>query len=392
MSVYRPKRPDGSFKSDFFHYDFTVKTPTGESHRFHGSSGQKTRSAAQRVEQKLREQAATGKLIHHLTLDEAAFRYLDEIKHQPSADDTGAGLVHLCRLIGGGRQLTSVTGEMIADAARRRSAERVVIQTKEGPVEKGLVSNATVNRQITQLARRLLRRAKIHWKIPVEIDLPWRDMLLAEKKRERILSDREREAYLAAIRDDYKPILAVYMLCGARKAALCGLKKSAVDLDREGFTILLKRKRGEEPREHFIPFTPALRAVFVEEMKKSPLPYVFTYIIQRGPKAGMRAPIVYNSIRRIHETARTVAGVEDFRFHDTRHDTASRALRATRDLKLVQRMLGHSDIASTVRYAHMLDDDLRAGMGSFGLSRNSTGQPTSPADGDQPKHLKSEGE
>jgi hypothetical protein len=31
-------------------------------------------------------------------------------------------------------------------------------------------------------------------------------------------------------------------------------------------------------------------------------------------------------------------------------------------LALVKKMLGHKDIKSTLRYAHVLDEDLRAGM------------------------------
>ncbi|EHS52593.1 integrase family protein [Rhizobium sp. PDO1-076] len=45
------------------------------------------------------------------------------------------------------------------------------------------------------------------------------------------------------------------------------------------------------------------------------------------------------------------AGVQSFRFHDTRHTTATRILRAS-NLKVTQRLLGHADIATTTKYAH----------------------------------------
>jgi integrase len=373
VSVYRPKRKDGSHRSEFWHFDFVVRTPAGDSRRFHGSTGQRTRSKAERVENNFRELAATGRFQHTLTMDEAAYRYHYEVAAaQVSGDDTATALAHLCRLVGGDTPLVALDADLIARAARMRSAERVRIKTRGGFNEHGLVSAATVNRQIVEMARRLMHRAKRVWKIPVDTDIDWRELRLPEARRERVLSDRERAAYVAAIREDYRPIIAAYLLTGARKAALCALRKDAVDLDPErgGFTILLKRKRGAEPRRHFMPFTPELRALFAAEMKKSPAPEVFTYEVQRGAKKGMRAPIVYNSIRRVHETARAAAGIPDFRFHDARHDTATRALRTTSNLALVKRMLGHADIASTARYAHVLDDDLRLGMASFSLSRN----------------------
>ena len=55
------------------------------------------------------------------------------------------------------------------------------------------------------------------------------------------------------------------------------------------------------------------------------------------------------------------SGVENFRFHDTRHTAATRTLR-TGNLKVVQQMLGHENIATTAKYAHAMVDDMRAAM------------------------------
>jgi integrase len=52
------------------------------------------------------------------------------------------------------------------------------------------------------------------------------------------------------------------------------------------------------------------------------------------------------------------AGVVGFRFHDYRHDLGTKLLRETGNLKLVQRALNHRDIKSTLRYAHVLDQEV----------------------------------
>jgi len=53
--------------------------------------------------------------------------------------------------------------------------------------------------------------------------------------------------------------------------------------------------------------------------------------------------------------------VVNFRFHDTRHTTATRVLRKS-NLRVVQKLLGHSDVKTTTKYAHALDEDVLAAL------------------------------
>lgn len=88
----------------------------------------------------------------------------------------------------------------------------------------------------------------------------------------------------------------------------------------------------------------------------------------------MRRPLTYYAYRRSFETALAKAGIEDFRRHDMRHDFASKLLRSSRNLALAQKALGHSDITSTMVYAHVLDEDVFDGLND--PSRNSPGTRT----------------
>ena len=56
------------------------------------------------------------------------------------------------------------------------------------------------------------------------------------------------------------------------------------------------------------------------------------------------------------------AKLQDFRFHDLRHSAGTRALRAHRNLKAVQHMLGHNDIKTTLPYTRSDVEDVRAAM------------------------------
>jgi len=53
---------------------------------------------------------------------------------------------------------------------------------------------------------------------------------------------------------------------------------------------------------------------------------------------------------------------EHVTLHMLRHRFATRAYRATRNIRAVQRMLGHSSLAITERYLECDDDEMRAAM------------------------------
>ena len=100
--------------------------------------------------------------------------------------------------------------------------------------------------------------------------------------------------------------------------------------------------------------------------------FVFTFIATRardGRIKGQRYPVTYNGLKSHWRYLRKQAGISDFRWHDLRHDFGTKLLRETRNLKLVQRAMGHAKIATTARYAHVLDDDIAEGMEAVEKSR-----------------------
>ena len=52
------------------------------------------------------------------------------------------------------------------------------------------------------------------------------------------------------------------------------------------------------------------------------------------------------------------AGLEDVRIHDLRHSFASCALALGETLPVIGKLLGHSDIETTARYAHLARDSI----------------------------------
>ena len=56
------------------------------------------------------------------------------------------------------------------------------------------------------------------------------------------------------------------------------------------------------------------------------------------------------------------AGVDHRPLHAARHTAGTTLYRATKDLRLVQRHLGHSRVETTTIYADVLEEDLQAGV------------------------------
>ncbi len=77
--------------------------------------------------------------------------------------------------------------------------------------------------------------------------------------------------------------------------------------------------------------------------------FIFT-----NPSTGHR----YKTVKRAFQTACRRSGIEDFRFHDLRHTFASWAVQNGADLYRVSRILGHSTLQMTTRYAHLATEHL----------------------------------
>jgi len=60
-----------------------------------------------------------------------------------------------------------------------------------------------------------------------------------------------------------------------------------------------------------------------------------------------------NKIETTWHKVRKLAGIPDVRIHDLRHSFASFALKKGVDLYTVSKLLGHKNIATTTRYAHL---------------------------------------
>ncbi|WP_235008666.1 tyrosine-type recombinase/integrase [Candidatus Halocynthiibacter alkanivorans] len=99
-----------------------------------------------------------------------------------------------------------------------------------------------------------------------------------------------------------------------------------------------------------IPLPKAARAVLSALPRLPGNPYVIA-----GKVPGKHATDLQHPWRRIRERS----GLTGVRIHDLRHTYASNAVSSGMPIQMVGRLLGHSQIQTTMRYAHLADDPVR---------------------------------
>lgn len=356
MSVY--KTP----KSPFYAFDFQL-----HGRRFHGSTKARNKKDAETVEREIRAKAKadieTEKRSGNgpLTLDVACGRYWEEVgQRHANSSDTWRNLERLIGYFGADKRLDEITdGDVAAMVAWRSKHQTTVLARNDQgelankPVRQ--ITPATVNRTATQVLKALFSRGRRTWRYAFPQEPIWRDHWLKEPtERVRELHAHEDDALETVMREDYRPWLELVRATGLRLSETL-LRWENVNWFSK--TIVTIGKRGQKITT---PITPQVAAILKPLQGDHP-EWVFTYIATRsrdGRIKGQRYPITYSGARTRWVRMSKKAKLADFRFHDFRHDTATRLLRETGSLKIVQRALNHTSITTTARYAHVTDDDL----------------------------------
>ncbi|WP_420408447.1 tyrosine-type recombinase/integrase [Hoeflea sp.] len=182
----------------------------------------------------------------------------------------------------------------------------------------------------------------------------------ADRKGQRFLSQQELVALGKALNDGEEwglnpqalSILKLLIFTGARKGEIETLKWDAVDL-KSGYLRLADSKTGQKA----IPLNAGAFEILGSIQRLDGSPFVFPAHRSDGHYEG--TPKVWRNIR-------VMAGIEDVRIHDLRHSFASFAVSGGASLPIIGALLGHSDSATTQRYAHLHDDPLKAASEAVG--------------------------
>jgi integrase len=148
--------------------------------------------------------------------------------------------------------------------------------------------------------------------------------------------------------------IRLLILTGARLHEILDAQWSQLDLER-GVLFLTDSKTGRKP----IYLSAAAQTVLASIPRLGGNPHIIAGAREGAPRADLNKP--WRAIRK-------AATLEGLRIHDLRHTFASFGAGASLGLPIIGKLLGHSQPATTHRYAHLDADPMRRAVETIGAT------------------------
>lgn len=301
------------------------------------------------------------------TIADLAQRYLDEhvSKQAPDSVRDIASMIrtHILPAWGNRKAIdirTSDVDRLLAEVAkgRARPHKARTKQKRAKPLQGARPTPLRANR-VGCTVRKMFNLA-IRWEI--RTDNPAAGFIRnPENPRERFLDLKEigRLSEVLAAHKNRRgaDIIRMLMLTGARRGEVLNARWEQFDLDAAVWTKPAANTK--QRRLHRTPLSGAVVQLLRTIRLRVPeeCPWVF-------PGNAPEKPV--QEIKRFWDDVRTKADLSGVRVHDLRHTFASLLVSGGMSLPMIGRLLGHTQVQTTLRYAHLFDDPLRAGIDQIG--------------------------
>lgn len=235
-------------------------------------------------------------------------------------------------------------GSRYMDSITRRDVQKLITSRREMGRAPGTCDRILI------LARHIFNCA-LKWQTPGVKSNPAKEveLLNVDNKRERYLNDEEVRRLHDAIQKSKNPMLQyivpMLLMTGARKREVLDARWEDFDFETRQWKIPFTK--GGKPR--YVPMSDGVLGILDAVPRVEGSAYVF-------PNPDTKKPFV--TIHHTWNTARKKAGLQDVRLHDLRHSFASILINSGRSLYEVQHLLGHTQVKTTERYAHLQQDTL----------------------------------
>ena len=176
--------------------------------------------------------------------------------------------------------------------------------------------------------------------------------LLTEQELVRLL-EIPKEKDVKTLRD--KAILELFFSTGLRVSELCSLPRD-LDLSRDEFSV-----RGKRDKVRVVFLSQSAKDAITEYLaKRADMDDAMFVQVGPGAKTAKDARLTTRSVERIVKYYAVKAGISrKVTPHIIRHSFATDLLQNGADIRSVQAMLGHANVATTQIYTHVTDRQLK---------------------------------
>lgn len=192
-----------------------------------------------------------------------------------------------------------------------------------------------------------LRQAMDDRQESIRADRDSANLWRTERKKE-LLADLREVLFV----DHLKPLVLLSVNTGMRRGEVFNLTWADIDLTNKLVTVEGEGAKSGQTRH--IPLNKEALETLKGWRKQHPKEVGFVFPGKKGDRL--------DNVKKSWDGLLKLAKVTGFRWHDLRHTFASKLVMAGVPLNTVRELLGHSDIAMTLRYAHLAPDSKAAAV------------------------------
>ena len=356
---------------------FTIQTQNGERLRFRCSCGTANiREAEKFCNEKVASlQAQSNKRtdgeLPSITLNDAFGRYFTEKAQYQSKPDNILSRLSSIKTNLGVTYLHEIDKQILSNfvALRRQT-----------------VKNGTINRELSIISA-IKNLADEFWEVRTNKANPLKFKLSEPAENIKYLKDwNVAQAIIDKAPPHLKPIIYTALYTGFRRGNILSLQWEQIDFQNDTITIKVKDKNTVGGKNHTIPMIKQLKDILQALPRENK--YVFNYngmpitdikhswrsifykFVEVNPK-DIQEDDVIEYRKRMRDGKPTLVPYKQVlidptlpytNFHTLRHTAMTWIVKSTGDIRVAQKIAGHADIKTTVKYAHVLDEQKRSAL------------------------------
>lgn len=228
--------------------------------------------------------------------------------------------------------------------------------------QRSIISNSTINRYLALISV-ILNTASYEWHVKTATIRIGKLKLKEPAENIKYIKDWQTAQKIIDRADKHlKIVIYIALYTGMRLGNILNLKWENLDFISNTITIKVKDRTKEGGKNLTIPMIAKLAEILQAQPKINE--YVINYRKKpiKSIMSSWRNIFYYRNEKGVFTKRLKDETLPYINFHTLRHTAATWILKKTNNLRITKEILGHSDIKTTMKYAHVLDEEKRRAL------------------------------